>query len=368
MKTLRYIAGTAFIMFLCAATAVSDAFAAGDDALSLRTVVIDAGHGGHDPRCVSRDGKVYEKNINLDIARKLGAKISAAYPDVKVVYTRSSDVFVTLNNRAAIANRNNANLFISRHVNSAESTQAHGFSTHILGNGKHDLFSSNMDVCRRENSVILLEEDYTTDYQGFDPNDPESFIFFNLMQNAYYEQSLTFAADADKELAKGPVRHSRGISQDPFLVLWKTTMPAVLVEVGFISNASDLKMLNSAAGRNEIAQRLFNAFREFKTKYDASLDYAPEQVSGTEVGETVADSSAADDGFGVQIFVLSRKLQPGDRSFKGYDVSAVRSGNVYKYIIKVSTAAEAEELSRRLDREFPGSFPVRISGDAVSAL
>ena len=127
-------------------------------------------------------------------------------------------------------------------------------------------------------------------------------------------------------------------------------------------------MLNSAAGRNEIAQRLFNAFREFKTKYDASLDYAPEQVSGTEVSEPVADSSAADNGFGVQIFVLSRKLQPGDRSFKGYDVSAVRSGNVYKYIIKVSTAAEAEELSRRLDREFPGSFPVRISGDAVSAL
>ena len=134
-----------------------------------------------------------------------------------------------------------------------------------------------------------------------------------------------------------------------------------------MSNASDLKMLNSAAGRNEIAQRLFNAFREFKTKYDASLDYAPEQVSGTEVSETAADSSGAE-GFGVQIFVLSRKLQPGDRSFKGYDVSAVRSGNVYKYIIKVSTAAEAEKLSRRLDREFPGSFPVRISGDAVSVL
>lgn len=365
MKTFQHMAGAALLLFPFLFSGAFQANAAGDDGLRLRTVVIDAGHGGHDPGCVSRDGKVYEKNINLDIAKKLGSRISAAYPDVKVIYTRSTDVFVTLNNRAAIANRNNANLFISIHVNAASSSQAHGFSTHILGNGKHDLFSSNMDVCRRENSVILLEEDYTTDYQGFDPDDPESFIFFNLMQNAYYEQSLTFAADADKELVKGPIRHSRGISQDPFLVLWKTTMPAVLVEVGFMSNSSDLKMLNSAAGRSEIAQRLFNAFKTFKSKYDASLDYAAESAEQTASVDSVSEAA---DGFGVQIFALGRKLPAGDSSFKGYDVTAVKSGGMYKYIIRTSTAEDARKMFLQVKKEFPGAFPVRIEGDAVSAL
>lgn len=365
MKTLEHILKAAAIIFFFSFHMAFQANAAGDDALCLKTVVIDAGHGGKDPGCVSRDGKVYEKNINLDIAKKLGAKISSAYPEVKVIYTRSTDVFVPLNSRAEIANRNDANLFISIHVNAAASTQAHGFSTHILGDGKNDRISSNMDVCRRENSVILLEEDYTTDYQGFDPNDPESFIFFNLMQNAYYEQSLTFAADADKEMLKGPVRHSRGISQDPFLVLWKTTMPAVLVEVGFMSNASDLKTLTSSAGRSEIAQRLFNAFKSFKAKYDASLDYAAEP-SAHHVSNLT--NMPAEDGYGVQVFVLSKKLPAGDKSFKGYDVTAVKAGNVYKYIIKMPAADEARRMARQVKKTFPGSFPVRIEDGTVSAL
>ena len=337
--------------------------------LKLKTVVIDAGHGGKDPGCVSRDGRVQEKNINLDIAKKLGAKISAAYPDVKVIYTRSTDVYVTLNNRAAIANRNNANLFISIHVNAAGSSQAHGFSTHILG---YDKLSSNMDVCRRENSVIMLEEDYTTDYQGFDPNDPESFIFFNLMQNAFYEQSLTFAAEADREMAKGPVKHSRGVSQDPFWVLWSTKMPAVLVEVGFMSNASDQKILNSSAGRTEIATRLFDAFRSFKVKYDASLDYEtlPEPDSRGELAAGDGGSGVSQESveYGVQIFVLSRELGKGDKAFKGYDAVAVKSGKMYKYIIKVSSAEEARALYRKTRRAFPGSFPVKIGNGVVSAL
>lgn len=356
MKLLHHIVRKVFqpLFFLALALLPGLSGEAGaNERLKLKTVVIDAGHGGKDPGCVSRDGRVYEKNINLDIARKLGSRITDAYPDVKVIYTRSSDVYVTLNNRAEIANRNNANLFISIHANAASSAQAHGFSTHILGNDK---LSSNMDVCRRENSVILLEDDYTTDYQGFDPNDPESFIFFNLMQNAFYEQSLTFAAEADKELVKGPVTHSRGISQDPFWVLWRTKMPAVLVEVGFMSNAADLKKLNSASGRSEIAGRLFQAFRSFKAKYDESLDYSTESTS------------AAADGYGVQIFVLSKRLAPGDKAFKGYDAEAVPAGGMYKYVIRASSEGEARTLYGKIRKTFPGSFPVRMENGNVSPL
>lgn len=162
----------------------------------LRTVVIDPGHGGKDAGCVSRDRKTYEKNVTLAISKMLGAKIKENYPDVAVYYTRLTDRYLTLNERADIANRNHADLFISVHINSNESTSPSGFSAHIFGrsSGKDsDLFANNMDVCRRENSVILLEDDYSTKYQGFDPDNPESFIFFNLMQHAFYEQSLLFA-------------------------------------------------------------------------------------------------------------------------------------------------------------------------------
>lgn len=372
MKTLRHISG---FLLLSAVFLASRALPvhAGNGDLKFSTVVIDAGHGGHDPGCVSKDGRTREKDINLDIAKKLGAMISAGYPDVKVIYTRTTDVFVPLITRADIANRNNANLFISIHVNAATSTQAHGFSTHILGNN-NDRFSDNMDVVRRENSVILLEEDYTTTYQGFDPNDPESFIFFNLMQNAYYEQSLTYAAEADKQLKKGPVTHSRGISQNAFLVLWKTTMPAVLVETGFMSNAADIKILNSSEGRSEIARRLCDAFKAFKVKYDASLDYAAEPSAAESSSVRKPDDSPAEtpaavrDGYGVQIFALSKKLPAGDASLKGYEADAVKAGSMYKYIIRCNTADEARKLFRKTRKEFPGSFPVQIRSGEVSAL
>lgn len=341
--------------------------------LKLRTVVLDPGHGGKDAGCVSRDRKTYEKNITLSIARLLGQKITQAYPDVKVVYTRTTDKYVTLNDRAEIANRNHADLFISIHINSFSSSSPNGFSAHILGQSRdknRDLFSYNMDVCRRENSVILLEEDYSTKYQGFDPEDPESFIFFNLMQNAFYEQSLLFAADVEKELSKGPITHSRGISQDPFYVLWKTTMPAVLLELGFISNPADLKIMNSSAGREQLASRLFAAFREFKKKYDGSLDLSAARAAQPERQEDVsAQTSAGDTRYGVQILVLSKKLRKGDRALKGYDPEIFSAGSLYKYVVGISgSEAEARDTYRTVKRKFPDSFPVKISGGTVSPM
>ena len=341
--------------------------------LKLRTVVLDPGHGGKDAGCVSRDRKTYEKNLTLSIARLLGQKITQAYPDVKVVYTRTTDKYVTLNDRAEIANRNHADLFISIHINSFSSSSPNGFSAHILGQSRdknRDLFSYNMDVCRRENSVILLEEDYSTKYQGFDPEDPESFIFFNLMQNAFYEQSLLFAADVEKELSKGPITHSRGISQDPFYVLWKTTMPAVLLELGFISNPADLKIMNSSAGREQLASRLFAAFREFKKKYDGSLDLSAARAAQPERQEDVsAQTSAGDTRYGGQILVLSKKLRKGDKALKGYDPEIFSAGSLYKYVVGISgSEAEARDTYRTVKRKFPDSFPVKISGGTVSPM
>lgn len=244
------------------------------DKLGLMTVVIDPGHGGKDPGAVSKDSRTYEKTIVLDVSKRLARKIEAAYPDVNVVLTRDEN-FVSLADRATKANKSGADLFISIHVNSAKATAANGFSVHTMGQSSKkdtDLYEYNLNVCKRENSVILLEDDYSTKYEGFDPSDPESFIFMQLMQNAYLEQSLNFADIVHKKLAaKGPIHADRGISQDPFYVLWKTAMPSVLVELGFISNPDDLNVLRSAESRDRIADALFDAFKEYKSSYDSSL-------------------------------------------------------------------------------------------------
>ena len=189
-----------------------------NNTLKLSTVVIDAGHGGKDAGAVSKDSKTYEKTLALDIANRFAARIKAELPSVNVVQTRSTDVFVELRERAAIANRAGANLFVSIHINSNKSTSPNGYSVHILGqssNKDRDLFAYNMDVVSRENSVILLEDDYKTNYQGFNPSDPESYIFLQLMQNAYLEQSLLFASMASQHLEGGPIKANRGISQNP---------------------------------------------------------------------------------------------------------------------------------------------------------
>ncbi len=344
--------------------------------LTLNTVVIDPGHGGKDAGCVSRDGKTYEKNLTLSIAKLLGQKITKAYPDVKVVYTRTTDRYVTLNERAETANRNHADLFISIHINSFTNSSPNGFSAHVLGQSRdknRDLFSYNIDVCKRENSVILLEDDYTTKYEGFDPNDPGSYIFLNLMQNAHYEQSLIFAADVEKQMARGPFSHSRGISQDPFYVLWKTAMPAVLLEFGFISNQADLKVMSSASGQEKIASGLLAAFAEFKRKYDGSLDIseAAKQVQSSMERASEAEQALAEEAevrsdmrYGVQILSLSKRLKSGDRAFKGYAPAIYESDKTYKYVVGVSgSEAEARDTWRSVKRRFPDAFLVQIAPD-----
>ena len=357
------------------------------DQLRLSTVVIDAGHGGKDSGAVSTDKKSSEKTFTLEIAKALADKIRAAYPDVKVILTRSDDRYVTLDGRADIANKANANLFISVHINSIANASPNGFSVHVLGQSSvknRDLYANNMDIVRRENSVILLEDDYSTTYGDFDPNDPESYIFMNLMQNANLEQSVRFAQLAEKHLKGGPIKNDRGISQDPFLVLWRTAMPAVLLELGFISNANDLTALRNATDRDALAERLCRAFGEYKAIYDGSVaapapagesrpavQPAPEEQGKGQPKEEQKPAASADDGvcYAVQIFAVARKLDPKSREFMGYTPKIVPGVRLYKYCIGVSgSAAEARKHLPAIRKKYPEAYLVKISGNTVTRI
>ena len=359
--------------------------AAQNRTLSLSTVVIDAGHGGKDAGAVSKDSHTYEKNLVLDIANRLSERISAECPGVKVVRTRSTDEFIELRERAAIANRAGANLFISIHVNSNRNTSPNGFSVHILGQSSskdRDLFAYNMDVVRRENSVILLEDDYKTNYQGFNPSDPESYIFMQLMQNAYLEQSLLFASMVSQHLEGGPIKANRGISQNPFYVLWKTSMPSVLVELGFISNDADLSELRKESSRKELADCLFEAFKEYKAQYDSTVkmpgESAPVESSPASAESVNTPSKPVTPGpdrespapkvlYGTQIFATSRLLPEDDSRFLGWNPVVIQLGSLYKYIIGVSASPdEARKHNEAIREQYQASFMVRIEDGATT--
>ena len=348
------------------------------DALRLKTVVIDAGHGGNDAGCVSRDKKTYEKDIALDIATRLDKKISAAYKDVNVIMTRPDDNFVELEQRAVIANKANANLFISIHVNAVEKgTTANGYSVHVLGQSQragNDLYSKNLDLVKRENAVILLEDNYETKYQGFNPNDPQSSIIFSLMQNAHLTASLTFADDVAQAMKNGPIRNSRGVSQDPFWVLWRTAMPSVLIEVGFMTNPEDLAVIRTEEGRDGIADNIFKAFCIFKSRYDASLqgeaaeEAKPETPAPAPVEE--AKTEPLDPNapyFGIQILATGKQMNPADPFFHGYKPVEIQAGKLFKYIIcPEKNLSDVKKSFSKVQAIFKDSYLVKVT-DGISA-
>ena len=406
--------------------AVLNIFCAAADDLKLSTVVIDAGHGGKDAGAVSKDKKTYEKNLTLDIATRLSTLIRNAYPDVNVVMTRTNDQFVGLNERAVAANKAGANIFISIHINSSVNTTPNGYSVHILGQSSdknRDLFAYNMDVCKRENSVILLEDDYNAKYQGFNPNDEESYIFMQLMQNAHLEQSLLLASVISEKLKGGPIKADRGIWQNPFYVLWKTAMPAVLVELGFISNSVDLAALRTPEQRQILAKRLFDAFKDYKDLYDSSVDIRRTQEESALIAEPepqpapkaepkpapapkpqpkpqdepkpkpapaaspavstpkpatqpapkpseqAAGKPETTTLYGTQIFASSRVIQPGDPMFMGFTPKRIAIGSLYKYIIGLSPSEqEARSHNVKIKEKYPASFMVSITDGSVSRL
>jgi len=242
------------------------------DLYKVKKVVIDAGHGGKDYGC--HGSHSHEKHIALAIALKLGKALKKQVPDIEVIYTRDSDVFVTLNERAAIANKHKADLFISIHCNSAENLSAKGTETFVMGLHKTN---SNLAVAKRENQVILLEDDYTAAYDGFDPNSPEAHIVFSLYQNAYLAQSIFFASLVEESFKKQAGRASRGVKQAGFLVLHKTAMPSVLVETGFLTHQTDENFLKTEKGQTIMTNAILDAFKTYKTQMERTQ--LPDQIS-----------------------------------------------------------------------------------------
>lgn len=237
----------------------------GTQGYKVKKIVIDAGHGGHDYGALGLFSK--EKNVALQIALELGRIIEKHMKGVEVIYTRQKDQFVTLHGRAKIANKNNADVFISIHCNAAPKGEtAHGTETYTMGlhTSKH-----NLEVAKKENSVILMEEGYQKNYQDFDPQSPESHILLALYQNAYNENSLKLAQNIQYHLKNSVGRRSRGVKQAGLLVLWKTTAPSVLVEIGFITHAQEEKYLNSKSGQTSIASGIFKALRAYKEELEA---------------------------------------------------------------------------------------------------
>lgn len=239
---------------------------AGTPKYRVKKVVIDAGHGGYDPGALGGFSK--EKEITLRIALELGDIIKQCMKDVEVIYTRQTDTFVTLHDRAKIANKNNADVFISVHCNATpQDPTTYGTETYTMG-----LHTSryNLEVAKRENSVILMEDDYRDNYQGFNPQLPESLILFSLCQNANNDNSLRLAQNIQHQFENRVGRKSRGVKQAGLLVLWRTTAPSVLVEVGFITHPQEEKYLNSQSGQSYIASGIFRAFRDYKNELEAN--------------------------------------------------------------------------------------------------
>jgi len=325
-------------------------------------VVIDAGHGGHDPGAIGKISK--EKNINLNVALKLGKQIQKNCPDVKVVYTRTRDVFIPLNRRAEIANDAKADLFISIHTNAlANNRTAKGASTWTLGLAKSD---ANLEVAKRENSVILYESDYKTRYAGFNPNSAESYIIFEFMQDKYMSQSVHLASLVQKHFRNTCRRVDRGVHQAGFLVLKASAMPSILVELGFISTPEEERYLNTDAGTTTLANGIFRAFLTYKREQEIRLNGSsqtilPEEEATASAGaasktekkaagqsgkptpqrsEKAAVAQTEDNApvFKIQILTSSRPLAKNDKRLKGLkNVDYYKEGGLYKYTYGASS-------------------------------
>jgi len=358
------------------------------------TVVIDPGHGGKDPGCVT--SVVYEKKINLAVALILGDLIEKNHEDVRVVYTRKTDVFIPLNDRAEIANRNKADVFISIHTNFVRKTSVFGTETYTLGLAGSE---ENLEVAMRENSVISMEEDYLQKYEGFDPTSSESYIIFDFIQNKHMEQSVQLASEIQRSFVQIN-RGNRGVRQAGFLVLRKTSMPSVLIELGFLSNRTEQQYLVSKEGQSDLALSIYQAFSNYKkdvdrrsgiittivddatsqydyqTAYYDDTDYQPanptsrnDNTSPISVNDNTAPikevekSSESQDKlvYKVQILTSDKKLSVTDRRFKGYkDISFYVDKGVYKYTYGETSDYNAIlKMYRAASKDFKGAFIIR---------
>ena len=385
------------------------------NSVPIKTVVIDAGHGGRDPGTIV--GIAKEKNVVLDIALKLGRLIRQNQTNIKVVFTRDGDYYIPLMDRAQIANKINATLFISIHANYCKSPEVNGTETYVLGLHRTE---DNLNVAKKENSVILLEEDYTTRYEGFNPNLSESYIMFELMQDTYLDQSLRFASILQSNFKELAQRHDREVRQAGFLVLRETSMPSVLIETGYLSNKKENTFLLSDAGRTEIARSIYGSLMDYLNKMDAKDNIAnqttnkeaqkvndttqkakvtkrtkpqPEFVSDKDnIAEKEAvpskpvmlsvekdrkntmDTSLQNKNkdkdrttYAIQVGVFSRKINMQSNTFRGMSpVKELVKDGKYKYFCFESDTLEVTKANlSSAAKVFPGAFIVSINKGQV---
>ncbi|MEE0423146.1 MAG: N-acetylmuramoyl-L-alanine amidase [Prevotella sp.] len=361
------------------------------------TLVIDPGHGGHDAGALGAISK--EKNINLAVALRFGKYVEQNLPEVRVIYTRKTDVFIPLNERANIANRANADLFISVHTNALPAGKiARGFETYTLGMHRA---KDNLDVAMRENSVISMEKDYQQRYQGFDPRSSESYIIFEFIQGKNMERSVDLARMIQRGVCDGANRPDKGVHQAGFLVLRETSMPGCLIELGFITTPDEERLLNNDSRVDDIARGIYEAFAKYKNKYDRSVSvpYRAKDSEDVNIPKIVPDQEPAPKTrvvtrveqpkreeakpepkrevkkaepkkeskkvevadapvFKLQIFVGSRNLRKGDAHFKGEtDYDSFQEGNLVKYTLGASTNYnEIYRLRKEKLEKFPAAF------------
>jgi len=329
-------------------------------------IVIDAGHGGKDHGALGSFSS--EKDINLSIALKTGQYIKQNLENVTVIYTRKDDSTIDLIERPAIANRNGANLFISIHSNATKvSRNIMGAETYIMGLASNE---ENLEVAMRENEVMLLEDDYSTKYQGFDPKSPESYIIFLTTQNIYKKQSLDLAWKIQTQFAEKVNRKDRGVKQAGFWVLYNTSMPSVLVETGFITNPAEEKYLNSETGQEYLASAIFRACREYINEIDNMSRISvqkPETVVETGTKVSLPESSIV---FMVQIATAATRKEVKPENFKGLtDITEINSNDRYKYATGSFTEyPEAVKHRRKIEEIYPDAFVIAVQDDKVLPL
>lgn len=373
-----------------------------EDTYKVSTVVIDPGHGGRDSG--AKGSYSLEKDVVLAISLKLGKLIEVKLPEVKVIYTRTIDDFIPLHKRADIANKNNADLFISIHANGWANSSSYGTETLVLGLHRTD---ENFEVAKQENSVILLEDDYNTTYAGFDPNSPESYIIFSLMQNLYLDQSINFAALVQDQFRNRAKRKDRGVKQQGLLVLARTSMPGVLVETGFISNKEEEDYLNSELGQDYIASAIFRAFRDYKNLIEENTaigtkrsndtlsvvettiqnsTYARVSKSRNDSINTLAlESSTANSEinatnshtvpksnicFKVQISASNSAIPANSDFFQAFEnIEAYKTEKGYKYLVGTSnTYIDIVEYSKTVRNKFPDAFIIAFKNGEIIPL
>lgn len=346
-----------------------------NNSYSLKTVVIDAGHGGKDPGALGKSSQ--EKDIVLNISLKLGTYIEKYFPDVNVIYTRKTDVFIPLKRRSEIANQYKADLFISIHANANNNSKIRGTETYTLGLHKTQ---ENLEVAMKENSVIEYEEDYSTKYEGFDPKNPASYIIFNMMQGVNRDKSISLAELTEHQFKTRVGRHSRGVREAGFWVLKQVSMPSILVEVGFVSNPTEEKFLKTKQGQDYLASAIFRAFRDYKNKLEQSSvllskketintkKETPDSLTNkTKEKSTITNKPVLE--YCVQLKSSTKKIPLTSKVFKNIpNVKERKVNNIYKYTVgSTSNYQKIIEIQKVIRKKIKDCFVVAFyNGQRIS--